>query len=313
MDESKAHELYRRHRPVKFSEVIDQPEAVSILDEQIKQGRLQRTILLHGPSGTGKTTLARILQRKLGCSDMDFQEINCAIVKEVLEAVRDIQQRMGLYPINGPCRIWFLEEAQALSKAGFAQQALLKMLEDVPHHVYFILATTDPGKLLPAIRTRCLTLALKPLTAKGIMSVLKDALAREKQVVPDKVLNRIVEAAKGSARQALQDLHKVMFLPDEQAQLAAVLDPDGEKQAIDIARALMNPGAKWPDVAALIKEVTDEPETVRRVILAYYESVLLGGGKLAGRAAELINRFRFHFYDSGRPGLSLECYEACKK
>ncbi len=303
-------ELYRKYRPKRFKDVLGQDASVRVLEDLLKRGEMAHTLLLCGPSGTGKTTIARILKTKLNCADLDFFEINCALVDGAIETVRGISEKVTLQSLNtGGSRIWLLDEVQSLSRASFAQQALLKMLEDVPGHVYFILCTTDPSKILPTIRTRCLQLKLTPLADGDLTILLADVLTKESASLPEKVLDRIIELSEGSARQALQSLHKIIGLQDEEEQLNTLQSLDTEKKAIDLCRLLINPQTKWPQVAELIKSLEEEPETIRRSVLGYAGSVVLSGGKLAGRAYRILTVFEADWFASGRAGLIRSCYE----
>ena len=98
-------ELYKKHRPASFDNVIGQDEAVRSLSEFVKNNKIPHAILFTGPSGVGKTTLARILKDHLGCGDPDFQEINTADFRGI-DTVREIRQRMGLAPMFGKSRVW---------------------------------------------------------------------------------------------------------------------------------------------------------------------------------------------------------------
>jgi len=213
-------------------------------------------------------------------------------------------------PMSGTTRVFFLEEAQSLSRAGFSQQAMLKMLEDTPSHVYFILATTDEQKLHKAILTRCTEVKLVALTEASLQRVVQRVVDREKFIVSDKVVQEIAEAAEGSARKALVVLEQVARLEGDAAQLEAVQTTSINKElGIALARALINPQARWDVVAPILKELKDDPEGLRYLVLGYSRSVLLGGGKLAPRAFKIIDIFSRNFYDSKHAGLAAACWE----
>lgn len=301
-------ELYRVHRPKRFEDVKGQDDAVRILTNLVEKKKVPHAILFSGSSGCGKTTLARILAKKLGCGKNDFAEINCADFRGI-EMVRDIRQRMGLAPIGGKCRVWLIDEFQSATKD--AQNGILKMLEDTPPHVYFMLATTDPQKLLPTIRTRCTEVKVSPLTPKVLTTLVETVTSKEGVQLEEEVVERLVEVSEGSARKALVLLHQIIRIESTEDQLNAIVSTDSKRQAIEIARALINPRAKWSDVSKILKGVEDEPETIRHLVLGYAKSVLLGGGKLTPRAYLIINAFRDNFYDSKHAGLCVACYEVC--
>jgi len=264
-------------------------------------------ILLTGPSGVGKTTIARIIKDTIHCGERDFVEINCADFKGI-DMVRDIRRQMGMAPMFGDARVWLIDEAHKLT--GDAQTALLKMLEDTPDHVYFMLATTDPQKLIKTIHTRCTEIKLSAISPAEMLKLLTRVVEKEEMKVSADVLQEIVEAADTSARKALVILQQVGYLDNEEEQMKAVQSSSINKgEAINLARALCNPGIRWAEVASILKSLDDDPEGVRYLILGYFRSILLGGGKLAPRAFRIIDVFSNNFYDSKQAGLAAACYE----
>ena len=304
------HELYKRYRPKTFKTVLGQPEAVRVLTDMVKHKRVPHALMLTGPSGTGKTTIARILKNELGCSKEDFVEVNCADFRGV-EIAREIRQRMSLAPFNGSCRIWLADEFQQATKD--CMSAFLKMLEDTPPHVYFILATTDPAKILKTIHTRCTEIKLSHLSPKLIEELIIKVASKEKLELADEVLARLVDVAEGSARKALVLLDQVSGLSDEEEQLNTIANSDSRRQGIEIARALLNPRTTWQEMAKILKGVEEEPESLRHLILGYATNVLLGGGKMVERALKMIDFFRDHFYESKRAGLVYSCYRVLER
>lgn len=301
-------ELYKKHRPTKFSQVRGQDEAVRTLNGMLKQGRVPHFILFDGPSGCGKTTLARIMQSKLHCDDADFNEVNCADFRGI-DMVRDIRSRSSLSALggNGSCRIWLIDECHKLSND--AQNAFLKLLEDTPAHVYFMLATTESGKLLRTIMTRASVVPVRLLKPDEMLELLQEVVKAEGAAVTEAVLDRIVEVAEGSPRMALVILNQVVGLEDEADQLAVVRSSESKREAIELSRALLNPRASWPELATILKGLeVDDYERLRYHVLDYATKVMLGGGKMVPRAAVLIDSFAFNFYDSKKAGLVSACY-----
>ena len=300
-------ELYKKHRPKLFKHIIGQAAAVEALNVMISKDKVPHTLLFAGPSGCGKTSLARIMQGKLGCGDTDFTELNAADSRGV-DTIRDIRQRMHLAPMNGKCRVWLIDECHQLTKD--AQTAFLKMLEDTPSHVYFMLATTEPNKLLPTILSRCTVVRVAALSAKAMTELVLSVCKREQQTLGSTVLEQLVEVADGSPRRALVLLHQVIEMEDEDEQLNILQSADAKRQAIEIARTLMRPNATWKDLVPILKAVDEEPETIRRMVLGYANSVMLSaGGKVVPRAYLIVTAFRDHFYDCGKAGLAAACYE----
>ena len=305
-------ELYKKYRPRTLDKVIGQEVAIASLQKQLDKG-LPHALLLTGPSGCGKTTIARILRRSLDCGGTDFTEVNSGDDRGV-ESIRIIRRRMNLSPLEGACRIWVLDEAHKLTND--AQNAVLKMLEDTPSHVYFMLLTTDSSKLIKAIHTRCTEVRLVALSDKLLKGLLEDVVAAEKLAVSEDVIQGIVECADGSARKALVVLGQVAGLEGDAEQMRGVQASSVNKSAaIDLARGLINPRAQWAPVATLLKDLKDEdPEGLRYLVLGYARSVLLANQKLAPRAFKIIDIFSKNFYDSKQAGLAAACYEVvCMK
>lgn len=307
---SKTKELYKKYRPTKLSEVFGQKDAKAILDVKIRTQAIPQSLLFAGPSGVGKTTLARITAKEIGCnSKYDLSESNCAMLRGI-DDIRDIGRTMSLVPLKGKVRVWILDECQKFTKD--AQSALLKILEDdLPDHAYFFLCTTEPNKLLTAIRTRCTLINVKALSDKELAQALKDVSLRAKMEPPaTEVMDKLVKHANGSAREAIKQWDAVRELVGEEAQLAAISSPEAEEAAFKIATALMY-SKPWKEIAQLIKNVDEEPETVRRIILGYAGAVLLNGNqpKVMARALDIINQFWDPWYDVNKAGLIGRAYE----
>ena len=298
-------ELYKDHRPKIFKNVIGQKAAVDSLNSLLFGDSFPSTLLFTGPSGCGKTTLARILQKKLDCGPRDFVEVNCADFRGI-DMVRDIRGRMSLSPISGAKRIWLIDEAHQLTAT--AQDAFLKMLEDTPSHVHFFLATTDPQKLKKTIRTRSTEIAVKSLNSADLTELLYMVADKEGKELEEEVAERIVKHSDGSARKALVFLNQVIDLKKVQDQLNAINSSEIEKQGIELARALLDTRSNWKKVAAILKSINEDPESLRWMVLGYASNVMLSAGKSTARAFLLVDAFQDNFYDSKRAGLVAACY-----
>lgn len=303
-------EIYKKHRPKLFKHVIGQREAVKTLTQLLKTpAKFPHTVLLNGPSGCGKTTLAYILRDKLGCSDADFSEVDCADFRGI-DTVRNIRSRMSLAPVGGKCRIWLVDECHQLSTD--AQNAFLKMLEKTPKHVYFLLATTDPAKLKRTIITRSTEIKVALISRLDMNSLIVDIADREKLDISENVVAKITEVAEGSARKALVILNQIAGLDNEKEQLAAVRASDTKQQAILIARALMKikPTTSWAEMCTILKGIDDDPESLRYMILGYCTTILLSNNKrFLDRADLIIKVFEDNLFDSKRAGLVTRCRE----
>lgn len=298
-------ELYKKYRPSEFSQVVGQSDAIKSLIDLGKRKQIPHSILFTGASGCGKTTLARILKDKLKCSDHDFIEINAAEQRGI-DMVRRIKSQMGLSPLDGPCKVYLIDESHAITSE--AADSFLKILEDTPRHVYFFLCTTDPQKLKNTIITRCTEIRVKPLSATDLDELLKTVAEKEGKEFDQDVIDALVEASDGSARKALVMLHSVIGLADTEAQLGAIENTRVKSAAFDLARALLT-AKSFGDVAPLLRTIEEDAEAVRRCILGYCRKVLISNKRDAVRAFQIIDAFRSNVFDSGHAGLAANCYE----
>ena len=144
--------LYRKYRPATFEDVAGQEAIVTLLTNAIKNNKISHAYLFSGGRGTGKTTVARIFAREIGCNPEDIIEIDAASNRGIDE-IRELRDAVRTAPFNSLYKVYIIDEAHMLTKE--AANALLKTLEEPPSHVIFILATTDPEKLPPTILSRC--------------------------------------------------------------------------------------------------------------------------------------------------------------
>lgn len=309
MKQSSHKELYRKYRPSKLSEVVGQSSAVRTLKTLIKKNKVPHVMLFRGPSGCGKTTLARIMAKEIGCHKQDFTEVDCADFRGI-DLVREIKQTLPLAPIGGRVKVWLIDEIHKMTQDG--QSALLKTLEDTPEHVYFLLCTTDPDKLLATIRTRCTEIEVQMMKDDDLEGLLYDTLSKEKGKFDKKdwqvVVEGIVEKVEGSARRAMVLLNQVIDLENKKDMLKVISRFDTKNRATVIARELIQPNPSWQLIAKLLRNTEHDPETLRRMILGYATAVILGGGRLARRAVLIVDVFGSNFYDSGRAGLVAACW-----
>lgn len=301
-------ELYKRFRPGKLADVVGQDTAVKVLEKMLKERKVPRALLFTGPSGTGKTTLARILKQELGCGDWDFAEYNSAKMRGI-DTVRKIDREAGIMPAHGKCRIWLMDEVHQVTRD--AQEALLKLLEDTPKTAYFFLATTEPNKLIPAVRNRCTQVALKPVPPKAVREVVSRVLKAEGRKVGVEVVDEVVNQADGSVRKALVLLEQALALEDDDERLALLQTAEETRTtAFELTKALIWENVKWPQIAKMIASMEDTNwEGIRHLILTNATNTLLKGGKGGDKAFAVIQACRDAWYDCGRAGLVASCYE----
>jgi DNA polymerase-3 subunit gamma/tau len=219
--------LYRRFRPGRFAELRGQDHIVRALQGAVKSDRISHAYLFSGPRGTGKTTTARILAKALNCENpLDGDACsNCAscvaIAKgtslDVIEldaasnnGVDDIRDIIAgaWHGTPGRWKVYIFDEVHQLSKA--ASAALLKTLEEPPSHVVFVLATTDPHKVLPTIRSRTQHLEFRLIGADTLATLLHDVEGSAKLGADDATIEAAVRLGRGSARDALSALDQLL-------------------------------------------------------------------------------------------------------
>jgi DNA polymerase III gamma/tau subunit len=188
-----------------------------------------------------------------------------------------------------------------------AQNALLKPLEDCPDHVYFMLCTTDPQKLIATIRNRCSQFALTLVSDEDLAELLFAVAAKEGVDIPETVINSIVSASGGSPRAALVHLDKVKDLPEDEMEKAVSRIDTNASAAIDLCRALLKDKPNWSEIAKVLSNLSGgEPEQIRMAVLGYCNAILLKG-KFNGRACLVMECFKDPFYNDGKFRLTLAC------
>jgi DNA polymerase-3 subunit gamma/tau len=295
--------FYNKYRPQTFAEVEGNTETIQSLQTLIKKGNAPHAFLLTGPTGCGKTTIGRIIAKELGCSGTDYQEINTADFRGI-DTIRELRKRINYKPIESKVRVFLIDEVHKLSND--AQNAILKPLESTPSHVYFILATTDPEKLLKTVRGRCATYEVELLSRKQVFKVLKKIVKAENETLEKEIYEQIYQSTQGHGRNAVQLLEQVLQVPSENRLKAAEKYEQTQAASIELARALVQ-GKSWKTVSELLKGLkTEDPEGIRRLILGYCQSVLLN--KQDDNVALIMEEMLEPFYNTGFPGLTYACY-----
>ena len=194
--------LYRKYRPDSLKKLVGQPDAVALIEKQVKNNNLSHAYLFSGPRGVGKTSLARIIATTLGCDPVfDITEIDAASHNKV-DDIRELNDNINFIASSpGKKRVFILDEVHMLSNA--ASNAFLKTLEEPPEHVIFILATTEPERVLETIKSRTTHIAFKRIGNDEIISTLNEIGKNEKIKINDDVLSYIANQSDGSLRDAI--------------------------------------------------------------------------------------------------------------
>ena len=204
--------LYRKYRPQKWDEVIGQEHVVRTLTNAVKLGRVSHAYLFSGPRGTGKTTIARLLAKSIGCSDLDLIEIDAASNRGIDE-IRELREGIKFAPTTGKYKVFIIDEAHQLTKEAF--NALLKMLEEPPAHAIFVLATTEAHKVPGTIVSRVQHFNFKRLAVSDIIKKLEKIIAAEKIKIESDALRLIANFAGGSYRDAESMLEQLRVWNDK--------------------------------------------------------------------------------------------------
>jgi DNA polymerase III gamma/tau subunit len=298
-------EYYKTYRPKDLDTFVGdkiKKQVIGLFDK----GYPHATLLTSTAPGTGKTTLARIIADGLDCAKSAYIEID-SVESSGVDFVRELRETIHYPPLDGDIKVYLFDEVHRASQT--AQDCLLKCLEECPKHVYFILATTEAEKLLPALKSRCVHLTLEGLSRDEIAKkVLYPVAKAEKLNVTKEVLLAIGENCKGSARNALTMLERVATLePDQQMAEIALTDATMPTDIRELCKALLA-GKPFDQCIAYTKNIVEEPEKVRRCVIGYMNSVLINSGKQ--RAYEIIRCFEKNYFDTAKVGLTVSIYEA---
>jgi DNA polymerase-3 subunit gamma/tau len=221
--------LYRKYRPQRFSELVGQEHVTTALRNAVRDGRVGHAYLFSGPRGTGKTTTARLLAKALNCtnraddgdpcgvcescvaiaegSSLDVIEVDAASRSKV-DDMRDLLERVAYLSAGGAKKVYILDEVHMLSTG--AEAALLKTLEESPEHVVFVLATTDPLKVAPTIRSRTQHYEFTLYTVDELVGHLADVCEQEGVDADREALTVIARAGAGSMRDSLSLLDQAI-------------------------------------------------------------------------------------------------------
>jgi len=297
--------LHIDYRPQGFDEVIGNEATVKSLQAIFTRDETPHAFLFTGPSGCGKTTFGRLVKDMLECSNEDFLEINAADTRGI-DTAREIISTCHYMPINGKVRVILIDECHQGTQQFLS--ALLKPLEDTPDHVYFILCTTDPQKLLKTIKTRCTTFEVEKLNDDQMTELINWVCECEETEMPDEVVEQIIDISDGCPREALVTLDQVISLkPSEMLDAAKGLVVDKQK-VIDLCRAVIAKES-WKKIMKIYNGLDDDPERIRRAILGYFDGALRKQAN--DRFAAIINIFEDQgVWTAGRPALTRMIYDA---
>ena len=281
--------LYRKYRPTTFEEVSGQSHIVTILKNALKTNKIGHAYLFAGPRGTGKTTMAKLFAKALNCdegvghqcnecqnclainnsSHPDVIEIDAASNNGVDE-VRDLIDKVHYSTILGRYKVYIIDEVHMMTPGAF--NALLKTLEEPPEHVIFILATTEPHKILPTILSRCQRFDFSKLSNEEIKNRLIYVLEKENVKYEDEALDIIISLCDGGMRDALSILDQVLafsndnlkakdvlaiFSIESKQEKLNLLDDVANNDTASVLKRIKNYIAKGTDIKRLTSDILD--------------------------------------------------------
>ncbi|NLZ15685.1 MAG: DNA polymerase III subunit gamma/tau [Erysipelotrichaceae bacterium] len=292
--------LYRTYRPSNFDEVAGQEHIVKTLKNALSTSKLAHAYLFAGPRGTGKTTMAKILAKALNC-DEGFGHIcneckNCLAINDgshpdVLELdaasnngvdeIRELIDKVKYGTILGRYKVYIIDEVHMLSTGAF--NALLKTLEEPPEHVIFILATTEPHKILPTILSRCQRYDFNKLSDADIHGRLKEVLMHEGIAYSEEAVKIIVSLADGGMRDALSMLDQVLAYSNNRLEVKDILvifALESKEEKIALLNAIIDKNVadvlerinRYVSLGTDIKRLTDDLLIILKDILIYQSS-----------------------------------------
>ncbi|MBT6121499.1 DNA polymerase III subunit gamma/tau [bacterium] len=225
---------YQKYRSRTFSEMVGQEHIVKILSNAIQFDRLSHAYIFSGPRGTGKTSTARILAKSLNCEKgpSDNPCLECNLCKKItagqsvdvieidaasntgVDNIRSLNEKVNYTPVECRTKLYIIDEAHMLSTGAF--NALLKTLEEPPKNTVFILATTEPQKILATIHSRCQNLNFRKLTLNEITDHMVEISKKENLIISSQCLTAVARHANGCMRDALSLLNQVVAFSGEE-------------------------------------------------------------------------------------------------
>ena len=294
-------DLHVSYRPSVLEEVLGQDSVVNSLQQFKDKGNWPHAYLLVGPSGTGKTTIGRIIASEIGAGDI--VELDAAS-KSSVEGVRNLTSSLQYKGFGESSkRVIILDEVHSFSKQ--AWQALLKSIEEPPEHIYFVLCTTEADKVPKTIKTRCHLYNLKSVGYEDLAALIEVVADSESIQLTTKMVNLLAKESEGSPRMALTNLSKARACQDIDELRDILESADENSDVIELCRLLMKSTVSWAQCIAIIKKLeAPQPESIRLTIIAYVSKVLINTKDEAKvvRMIEILDAFAEPFNPSEKLG-----------
>ena len=254
--------LHQKYRPTRFDELVGQDPITSTLKQALNSDRIAPAYIFSGPRGTGKTSSARIFAKSLNCLKSEKATTvpcgECELCKEInsgnaldiieidaasntgVENIRELIERSRFAPAKARWKVYVIDECHMLSTAAF--NALLKTLEEPPRQVVFILATTDPQRVLPTILSRCMRFDFKRIGLNDLEIHLINIAKKEGIVINEEAISLIAKHSQGGLRDAESLLDQVSLLPPPitQTNIINLIGSVPEEELINLGKSLIN-------------------------------------------------------------------------
>lgn len=246
--------LIVKYRPETFAEVLGHDEAMAKLQRRLDSNSPPHAFLLTGPSGIGKTTVARIIGNYL---DAELEEIDAGSSGSI-DMIRELIDHGQHLPLSAKrYKMFIIDECHGLSAP--AKQAILKALEEPPDHLFFALCTTEAHRIPETWRTRCFSVALKPVQRQYIEELLQIICEAEGWAPLNDILALVVEEATGQPRKAITLLERCYDAPDraEAKRIISILDTDSDTIAEIASMLIQGRGHSWEIMRPLLLKLEE--------------------------------------------------------
>ncbi|MEM9805366.1 MAG: DNA polymerase III subunit gamma/tau [Cyanobacteria bacterium P01_D01_bin.56] len=290
--------LHHKYRPQTFSQLVGQSAISTTLSNALQQNRIAPAYLFCGPRGTGKTSSARILAKSINCLSSDVPTADpcgqCQVCHEItlgasldiveidaasntgVDNIRELIERAQFAPVQCRYKLYVLDEVHMLSTAAF--NALLKTLEEPPPHVVFVLATTDPQRVLPTIISRCQRFDFRRIPLDAMVQHLEYIAQQEAIAISPDALQLVAQLSQGGLRDA-ESLLDQLGLLDGEISIEGVWDLVGAVSERDLLALVQAIAADdGPQVLVLARQLMDrgrEPLMVLQSLVAFYRDLLI--------------------------------------